>query len=101
MSLRDLTLKRSYDSDTDDILRDFYIPALSCSTLYKRLTGFFSSTSLAVAAKGITGLISNGGSMKLISGAKFRREDIEAIVKAYEDPESIIERKCFEDLEGL
>ena len=82
MSLKDLRLKKSYDSDTDDILRDFYVPALSCSTLYKRLTGFFSSTSLAVAAKGIAGLISNGGSMKLISGAKFRKEDVEAIVKA-------------------
>lgn len=101
MSLRDLTLKRSYDSDTDDILRDFYIPALSCSTLYKRLTGFFSSTSLAVAAKGITGLISNGGSMKLISGARFRREDVEAIVEAYKDPESVIESTMLEELENL
>jgi superfamily II DNA or RNA helicase len=101
MSLRDLTLKRSYDSDIDDILRDFYIPALSCSALYKRLTGFFSSTSLAVAAKGITGLISNGGSMKLISGARFRKEDIEAIVEAYEAPESVIERTMLEELENL
>ena len=101
MSLRDLRLKKSYDSDSDNILRGFYVPALSRSTLYKRLTGFFSSTSLAVAAKGITSLISNGGSMKLISGAKFRKEDIEAIVKAYEDPESIIERTMLEELESL
>ena len=101
MGLRDLMVKKSYDSDSDDILRDFYIPALSCSTLYKRLTGFFSSTSLAVAAKGITSLISNGGSMKLISGAKFRKEDIEAIVEAYEDPESVIERTMLEELNSL
>jgi len=48
MELKELNLKKSYSSDTDDILNQFYIPALSCSTEYKRLAGFFSSTSLAV-----------------------------------------------------
>jgi len=61
VGLKELPLKRFYDSDFDDILRDFYIPALSESVLYNRLTGFFSSTCLAVAAKGISRLISNGG----------------------------------------
>ena len=39
--------------------------------------------------------------MKLISGAKFRREDIEAIVEAYESPERVIERTMLEELENL
>lgn len=101
MGLTELGLKRFYDSDSDDILRDFYIPALSESVIYKRLTGFFSSTCLAVAAKGIIRLISNGGRMSLISSAKFRREDIEAIVEAYESPERIIERAMLEELGNL
>jgi len=42
MNLRDLPLKNSYDSDSDDALTDFYIPPLANSVLYDRLTGFFS-----------------------------------------------------------
>ncbi|MGD0029426.1 MAG: hypothetical protein ABSC91_10860 [Candidatus Bathyarchaeia archaeon] len=85
MSLRDSGFKKSYDSDSDNILRDFYCPALAVSTSYSRLTGFFSSTSLAVAAKGIAGLIRNGGSVNLVTGAVFQREDIKAIKEACEN----------------
>jgi len=44
-------------SDSNDVLQDFYIPILSNSVEYCRLAGFFSSTSLAIAARGILGLI--------------------------------------------
>lgn len=101
MSLKDLALKKSYDSDSDDILNDFYILALSQSVTYKRLAGFFSSSALAVAARGISKLISNGGHMKLIASAKLRKSDIEAIREAYENPEKVIEKMVLEDLENL
>ena len=101
MSLKELALKRSYDSDVDNILTDFYVPALSALVYYYRLTGFFSSTSLAVAAKGISGLIRNGGSIKLVTGARFRREDIQAIKEAYENPESVLEREMLRELDNL
>lgn len=101
MNLKDLELKKAYDSDVDDILNDFYIPALSQSVVYKRLAGFFSSSALAVAARGITKLISNGGHMKLITSAKLRRQDIEIIKEAYETPEKIIEKMMLEDLDNL
>ena len=101
MGLGDLTFKKSYDSDTDDILRDFYVPTLSHSIAYKRLTGFFSSTSLAVAAKGIAGLIRNGGNIRLITGAKFRGVDIAVIKRAYKDPESILEKEMLKELDNL
>lgn len=101
MSLKELALKRSYDSDVDDILTAFCVPALSASVYYYRLTGFFSSTSLAVAAKGLSGLIRNGGSIKLVTGAKFRSEDIEAIKEAYENPESVLEREMLRELGNL
>lgn len=100
-TLREVRLKRSYDSDIDDILRDFYVPVLSQSVLYRRLTGFFSSTSFAIAAKGITKLISNGGQMKLITGARFRKTDIKAIREAYQNPESIIERMMVDEFDAL
>lgn len=101
MSLKKLALKRSYDSDSDNILKDFYVPALSVSINYSRLTGFFSSTSLAAAAKGISGLVRNGGTIRLVTGARFRHEDIKAIKEAYESAESILERDMLTELRNL
>jgi len=100
-SFRELAIKKSYDSDTDDILEDFYIPLLSCSILYRRLSGFFSSSSLAIAAKGISKLILNGGKYQLITGAKFREVDMQAIKEVYENPEKIVEMRMLEELEAI
>ena len=55
-----LSLKISYDSGKDNILRDFYIPVLSTANRYDRIAGFFSSSTLAVAARGMEAFIENG-----------------------------------------
>jgi superfamily II DNA or RNA helicase len=101
MSLKSLPLKKSYDSDVDNILVDFYIPALSCSFEYMRLTGFFSSTTLAIAAKGIASLVRNGGKMKLVTGARFEEEDIRAIKESCESPEEILKDKMLRNLASI
>jgi hypothetical protein len=44
MSLKEIGLKISYSSESDDILNDFYVPVLETSKEYLRLSGFFSST---------------------------------------------------------
>lgn len=85
MDLRDLSSRKAYDSDRDDVLSEFFIPALSCSTKYCRLAGFFSSSTLAVAARGISKFISNNGKMELICGAKLSKADIEAMKTGYTD----------------
>lgn len=79
MGLREISFQPAYDSDDDDVLNDFYIPALSKSILYRRLAGFFSSSALSVAARGMAGLIRNGGKLELVVGAKLRKIDVEAI----------------------
>ena len=71
--------KKTYSSDFDDILNDFYIPVLKQSSEYQRLAGFFSSTSLAVSARGILGFIKNGGIMKLIVSPRLRRDDFSGV----------------------
>jgi hypothetical protein len=91
MGLKQIPLKRSYDSDIDDILHEFYIPALSEAIYYRRLVGFFSSTSLAIAAKGICHLIQNGGIIELVTSPRFQENDIEAMQHAFDSPENIIE----------
>ncbi len=101
MSLKEIPIKKSYDSDIDNILLSFYIPALSVAIEYFRLTGFFSSTAFAVAAKGLSSFIRNGGTMKLVTSARFEEEDLVAIKDACESPEKIIEERMLKDLENL
>lgn len=101
MSLRDIPLKHCYDSDEDDILNDFYIPALENSLEYHRLAGFFSSTSLAIAARGIQGLVKNNGKMRLVTGIVLSKEDIEAIREGIENPEKVIEDMMIRDLDEI
>ena len=101
MSLRNLNLRCAYDSDVDDILTNFYVPALSVPVQYDRLTGFFSSTSLAAAAKGISGLIRNGGSIRLVTSPIFQEQDIIAIREAIDTPETVLERVMLRELDSL
>lgn len=101
MGLKNILLKRSYDSDIDDILNQFYIPVLGESIEYNRMTGYFTSNSLAIASRGISQFISNGGHMKLICGALLGKKDVEIINNAHENPQKIIEESFLNELEDL
>ncbi|MFZ5915515.1 MAG: DEAD/DEAH box helicase [Chloroflexota bacterium] len=78
MTLRDFPFRLSYGPG-DDRLHAFYIPALSASVRYDRMTGFFTSSALAVAAAGVARLIGNGGQMRLLVGAQLSPDDVQAI----------------------
>src|SRR6516225_8534106 len=90
--LRDLPLKIAYGPG-DYRLREFFIPALAASVLYDRAAGFFSSTMLAVAAAGVTRLIANGGTMRLLCGAQLSEEDVEAIREGHVTLEQQVESR--------
>lgn len=98
MSLENLTLKRCYYSDEDDLINDFYLPTLSKAILYKRMSGYFSSSSLAIVAKGIIGLINNGGSMELIISPQLSKRDVKAIREIYENPVDYIGNEMLKDI---
>lgn len=89
--LRDLKFKSVYRSDDDNILADFYIPALKESISYDRAVGYFSSSMLSFAAQGIGSLIEKQGSMRLIVGGELTQEESDAILNGY-DLRSISER---------
>ena len=100
-ALSGLPLKRCYDSDSDDLLGDFYVPALSVSVRYRRLAGYFSSTSLAVAARGLSRFVLNGGTMQLVSGVTLSRDDVEVITQAREGKTSLLGSLLLGSLEDL
>lgn len=81
MSLRDLTLATNYETTENqtELLDEFYIPVLEQAVKYYRIAGFFSSSALAVAAKGIEGLVNNGGKMYLLVSPELSEEDYQII----------------------
>ncbi len=81
-----------YYGPADDPLNSFYIPTLSASVQYDRSAGFYSSSSLAVAAAGVARLIQNGGRMRLLAGAQLESADIEAIAEGYDLRTRVAER---------
>jgi superfamily II DNA or RNA helicase len=51
--------------------------------------GYFTSASLAEAARGLVGLVQNGGRMLLVASPRLTEEDIEKIKKGYDVRETI------------
>lgn len=98
MTFKDIPIKPSYETLSEDPLKDFYVPVLEESISYDRIAGYFSSTSLAIAARGIAGLINNVGHMRLIVSPNLSREDYEAICTSSDNPELYIERMMLESL---
>lgn len=82
--LRRLALKGVYKSDEDNILEDFYMPALTVARSYDRAVGFFSAATLSYAAQAISTFVRHEGRMRLILGAFADAEDIEAVSNGLE-----------------
>lgn len=99
MSLNELDIQNEYRSSDCSIIQDFYIPCLENSIVYKRAVGFFSSTSMALVAEGLTALIRAGGTMQLIASPNLSEEDIEAINQGLKQREEIIAEATKRELE--
>lgn len=98
MALSDHNFDIQYRSDNmDKMISEFYTPALEQAIEYKRAVGFFSSTSLSIIATGLSKLISNKGSMKLIISQRLSKEDADAIEKGYKSRNNIIEEKLIQE----
>ena len=77
--LTDRSWQIKYTPDDGDLVELFYIPALEDAERYDRLTGYFSAGALALAARGIEGLVRNRGRMRLLVGCTLEPPEIEAI----------------------
>lgn len=98
MGLRELELKRSYDSSIDDVIDDFYVPVLSKARRYDRIAGFFTSSSLAVSSKGILKIAASGGQVRFLVSPKLSEEDAKIINGAVIDPEEYINDVLYKEL---
>lgn len=83
-ALREVGVRDHYRSDTDDLVAEFYEPCLASAVRYDRAVGYFTSTSLALAASGVDALAQRGGKVRLIASPHLTAEDIEQIELGYE-----------------
>lgn len=98
---KQLNLKSSYETGENDLINEFYIPVLSCAVSYDRIAGFFSSSSLAIAAKGIAGLISNNGKMRLLACPRLNERDAEVLEEVSENPMKFLDEKLASEFENI
>ena len=77
--LRRISVKGVYKSDQDNILEDFYIPALSVAVAYDRAVGFFSASTISYAGQALSSFIQHGGKIRLILGAFADERDVAAV----------------------
>ena len=89
--LGDRTWRLKYTPDDGDLVTLFYVPALEEAERYDRLTGYFNARALTLAARGIEGLVRNGGRMRLVVGCTLEPPEIEAIATG-EQLRDLVER---------
>ena len=90
--LGDRTWRLKYTPDDGDLVKLFYVPALEDAERYDRLTGYFNARALTLAARGLEGLVRNGGRMRLVAGCTLEPPEIEAIEKG-EQLRDLVERR--------
>jgi superfamily II DNA or RNA helicase len=96
MALTDLQLQDAYDTGNraEKVVSEFYVPVLQEAILYRRLTGYFSSQVLALAARGIAGLIQNGGKMQMITSPVVSEQDFNALTnESSKDVQDFVDRQ--------
>jgi superfamily II DNA or RNA helicase len=77
--------RRRYNSPPDDLINQFYVPALARSIRYDRAVGFFSSHLLGEIAPSIDEFVMNDGMMRLVtSPANLSDDDLAAMGKGEE-----------------
>ncbi len=101
MALRNLQIQLSYRTGRNDLVRDFFIPCLEESTLYRRSAGYFSSAGLALAARGVASLVTRKGEMRLVVSPELDPQDVEALQGALDEPETVLKRIVASSMEDV
>lgn len=99
MNYRDIPLKISYKSLGEESFTQILNPLLSCTKIYKRSVGFFSSSALNFISDGLLEMARNGGKIFIATSPRLTNEDIYAIQSGYADRGSL-EQKFIEDVQN-
>ena len=89
MNLKDIHFKPVYNSTTDNILDEFYIPGLSSAKKYKRVSAYFDSNILSYYSRGIEQIVSKNGHIFFIFSHQLNENDFNLIKEGYKEREKI------------
>ncbi len=84
MALKDFEFKGSYSKLIDDIADDFYIPCMSNSVEYKRISGYFGSTIYIIAWSALKHFVQSNGHIRILCSPYLTDEDAQAIKNGFE-----------------
>ena len=92
-TLREHKFQVSYSKDQDNIAEEFYLPCLSVSDHYDRISGYFGSTIYILAWSALQEFVENGGKIRLICSPIISDADKNAITEGYSAINDVIEKK--------
>lgn len=81
-------IKPSYNPKSDNIAEEFYNRILKESTVYKRVSGYFSAKVMALYSQGLDELAENDGNVRFIISQDISEEDFDAIKEGYRKKEN-------------
>lgn len=89
MTFKDIPIDISYISVGEDSFSKILNPLLTCTKVYKRSVGFFSSSALNFISDGLLEMARNDGKIYLATSPRLSDDDIFAIQNGYADREKI------------
>jgi len=72
-------IKLNYSTAVNNVAEEFYIPMLKESVKHDVAVGFFTTNGLLMILQGIEGLVSSGGTMRLLIGDALSDEEYDAL----------------------
>ena len=92
-------IKWHYDTTIgDDLVQEFYRPALNDAIFYQRKAGYFSSTAFVAIVTEMINFIRRNGRMQLITSPNLSTFDKSIFVDSVENREKILSEIFLEDL---
>jgi hypothetical protein len=85
-TLTGVQLRLNYRTGRDDLIRDFFVPCLEASVLYRRAAGYFTSAGLSLAARGVASLAARNGRMRLVVSPHLDTADMDVLIRNQQEP---------------
>lgn len=95
--LTEASFKRRYSSDADDLVHDFFVPALSRALRYDRAVGYFTAGALARLAPALDAYLDRGNDaapIRVVASPHLPTSDLRQMSLGYE--RRTIEQECTE-----
>jgi len=100
--LRDRSWKRVITTSSDDLIEDFFVPALKVARRYDRGVGYFSSGWIQAASEGLVAFAANGGSARWVTSPILSQADWEALRSGYDARiDEVLRRSLLRNIETL